>query len=89
VALGARPADVARLVIAQGALLASIGVALGLGGALTLTRFLRSLLFEVGTTDTATFVGVGALLFVVALGACWVPARRAARVDPKQALAAE
>jgi putative ABC transport system permease protein len=89
VALGAQPADVMRLVIAQGAALAGTGIACGLAGALALTRFLRSLLFEVAPTDPATFAGVTVVLFAVALAACWIPARRAAHIDPRQALAAE
>jgi putative ABC transport system permease protein len=85
-ALGARAADVMRLVMGQGGTLALIGVALGLAGALALTRFLRNLLFEVQPTDVATFISVAILLFTAALAACYLPARRAMRVDPTVAL---
>ena len=67
-------------------MLAAIGVALGAGGALLLSRYLESLLFEITPTDPLTWVIVAALLFSVALAACCLPARRAARVDPLEAL---
>jgi putative ABC transport system permease protein len=85
-ALGAKQSDVVKLVVRQGIALALAGVGMGLAGALGLTRVLASLLFEVGTTDPATFVAISLLLTAVALGACFVPARRAARVDPMIAL---
>ena len=85
-ALGARPQDVLRMVIGEGMLLAGAGILLGAGGALALTRFLRSLLFEIKPTDPATFVGVAVVLAVVALAACWIPARRAMKVEPMEAL---
>jgi predicted permease len=84
VALGAQVRDVLRLVVSQGMRMALIGIALG--GALALTRVLESLLLGVGTTDSVTFVGVPLLLVAVALMACYIPARRAARVDPLIAL---
>jgi ABC-type antimicrobial peptide transport system permease subunit len=66
--------------------LAGIGIAIGIAGALALTRFLRSMLFEIKPTDPATFVGVALLLALVALAACYIPARRAMNVDPMEAL---
>jgi len=86
VALGAQPRDIIRMVLGEGALLAGVGVAAGIGGALTLTRFLRSLLFEVNPTDPVTLVAVAILLTLVALAACYIPARRAMKVDPMVAL---
>lgn len=86
VALGARPGAVLKLVVAQAMLPALIGVVIGLGGAFALTRLLSSFLFGVTPTDTPTFVATGALVTMVALGACLVPARNATRVDPMIAL---
>ena len=88
-ALGAQRSDVMTLVIRQGMMLALIGVVIGLAGSFALTRLIESLLFEVSATDLATFVGVAALLIAVALLACWIPARRASRVDPMAALRCE
>ncbi len=85
-ALGAQRTDVLRLILRHGLALTSLGVALGLIGALALTRVLRSHLYEVGTTDPGTFIAVSLLLVVVALLACLIPARRAAKVDPMVAL---
>jgi putative ABC transport system permease protein len=85
-ALGAQQRDVMRLVVGDGARLAFFGIALGLAGALALTRVMTSLLFEVKPTDPATFAGVAILLAMVALAACYIPARRAMRVDPMIAL---
>ena len=85
-ALGAQVRDVLKLVVQQGIQMALIGIALGLAIALALTRVLANLLLGVGTTDAVTFVGVVALLIAVALLACYLPARRAARVDPLVAL---
>jgi ABC-type antimicrobial peptide transport system permease subunit len=86
VALGARPAEVFRMVVAQGMALALGGIALGLAGALALTRTLRALLYDVAPRDPLTLGLVSAALALVALVACWVPARRATGADPLRAL---
>lgn len=88
-ALGARPRDVLALVVRQGMMLAGLGIALGMGGAFAATRLLASLLYGVAPTDLPTFTSVAVLLGAVAFLACWLPARRAARVDPAVALRAE
>jgi putative ABC transport system permease protein len=85
-ALGACRGDVLRMVMREGILLGGAGIGLGIAGALALTRFLQSLLFEIKPTDPATFVGVAISLSLVALAACYIPARRAMRVDPMVAL---
>jgi putative ABC transport system permease protein len=86
VALGAQRSDVLKLVVAQGMKLTLIGACVGLGAALALTRLMQTLLFEVSATDPLTFVALAAFLSVVALVACYLPARRAANVDPMIAL---
>ena len=85
-AMGAQPRNMLALILGRGASLALIGIAAGTLGALALTRFLSSLLFGVAPKDPLTFVGIALLLFGVALAACYVPARRAMRVDPMVAL---
>ncbi len=85
-ALGAQPANVLRMVIREGMLLAAAGIVAGIAGALALGRVLQSLLFEVKPTDPATFVCVAVALALVAAAACYIPARRAMRVDPMVAL---
>jgi predicted permease len=86
IALGAEHAEILGLVLRQGAKLAGTGVAVGLFAALGLTRLLRGLLYGVSATDPVTFAGVAVLLVSVAMLACYIPARRAARVDPTVAL---
>jgi predicted permease len=86
IALGAEHAEILGLVLRQGAKLAGVGVAIGLFAALGLTRLLRGLLYGVSVTDPVTFAGVAVLLMSVAMLACYIPARRAARVDPMVAL---
>jgi predicted permease len=85
-ALGAGKRDVLRLVVGQGLALTGLGLAVGAFGAVLLTRFLSSLLFETGRLDLPTYVGVALLLAAAGLLAAWIPARRAARVDPVIAL---
>jgi predicted permease len=88
-ALGAAPGDLLKLVIRQGMVVALVGTGLGLAGAMLLTRFMRALLFGVRPSDPLTFVAIAAALTVVALAASYIPARRAARIDPIVSLRAE
>jgi putative ABC transport system permease protein len=85
-ALGAQPSDVLRLSLGHGARLAVTGLVIGVGVALVVTRLMSSLLFRVSASDPATFASVSILLIVVAIAACYIPARRAMRVDPMVAL---
>ncbi len=85
-ALGARPVHVLRLVFGQSLVMLVIGTVIGLAGAFALTRLMRTLLFEITATDPLTYVTVIGILTVVALLACYIPARRAAKVDPLVAL---
>jgi putative ABC transport system permease protein len=85
-ALGAARSDVLKLVVGQGMLPVLIGIAVGIAGALALTRFLASMLYGVRPTDPATFLGVAGLMAGVAHLACYLPARRATKVDPMVAL---
>jgi putative ABC transport system permease protein len=85
-ALGAQANNVLRLVVGQGLLLALIGVGVGLAGAFALTRVVKSFLYGLGATDLVTFAAISLLLFLVALAACFIPARRATKVDPLVAL---
>ena len=84
--LGAQGGDVLGLVMKQGAGMVAFGIAVGLATAFALTRLMASLLFGVTATDIPTFVSVTIILFGVALAACYIPARRATRVDPIQTL---
>jgi len=86
IALGAQRRDVLRLVLGDGAKLAFLGIAIGIAGAIALTRLMTSLLFEVKPTDPETFAVVAIVLAIVALAACYLPARRAVRADPMVAL---
>ena len=88
-ALGAQARDVIALVMRQGSRLTAIGTVAGLIGALALTRWLESLLDGVSARDPFTFLGIAALLVAVALLASWLPARRAARVEPVIAIRSE
>lgn len=88
-ALGAAPTDVLRMVLSEGLALVGLGLLLGLGGAFLATRYLASLLFEVGRLDAGSYGGVAALLLLAGLAASWLPARRATRVDPVSALRSE
>jgi putative ABC transport system permease protein len=89
VALGAQRLDILRMALAEGMRIVVIGLASGLVGAAIMTRFFRSMLFDVGTADPITFLSVSAILAGVALFACYIPARRATRVDPLVALRQE
>jgi putative ABC transport system permease protein len=89
IALGAQPANVMRMVLGQGMLLTILGVGIGIAGALALTRLVKTLLFEVAPNDPFTFASVAASLVVAAALASFLPARRAASIDPIVALRSE
>ena len=85
-ALGAQRGTVIRYVLAQGMMPVALGVVVGIAGAFAVTQVLRTMLFGVSTTDPITFTFAVLLLIVVALAACSIPARRATRIDPMEAL---
>jgi putative ABC transport system permease protein len=85
-ALGARRSDVLKMVLNEGMAMAAVGVIAGLASGLALTRVMASLLYEVSATDPAIFFSLALVLFLVAIMACLIPARRATRVDPMKAL---
>jgi putative ABC transport system permease protein len=88
-ALGAQRSGILKLIVGRGLLLAAVGVVLGLAGSFAVTRVMANLLIGVSPTDATTFTAVAAVLTVVALLACYIPARRAARLDPMLALRTE
>src|SRR5205085_2603863 len=88
-ALGARPGGIVSLVLASGARVVAAGTVVGIGGALALSGLLKGMLFGIGPRDAATFIGAPLILAAVALLAAYVPARRAARMEPMQGLRAE
>jgi putative ABC transport system permease protein len=88
-ALGARREQIVQMMLGQGMRLLGIGLGVGLLGAFAASKVLRTLLFEVNPSDPLTYIGVALLLAVVAALACWIPARRASRVDPMITLRAE
>jgi putative ABC transport system permease protein len=89
IALGAQRLDILRMALREGMRIVVIGLAAGLAGAAIMTRFFRSMLFDVGPADPITFLSVSALLAGIALLACYIPAQRATRVNPLVALREE
>jgi ABC-type antimicrobial peptide transport system permease subunit len=89
IALGAQRRDVLSLIIGKGLKLTLLGAGMGVVSTLMFARLIQSLLYEVQPADPLTFVGVSFILLLVALLACWLPARRASRVDPMEALRCE
>jgi putative ABC transport system permease protein len=88
-AIGARPGEIVRMILGQGMGLALMGVALGILGSFALTHMVKSFLFGVTPNDPVTFLGVAGVLTAAAFAACYVPARRASRIDPNIALRVE
>jgi putative ABC transport system permease protein len=88
-ALGARRWDVLNLILSQGAKLTVVGIVIGVGASLGLTKLMARMLYGVSSSDPLTFIGVAILLSLVALAACYIPTRRAMRVDPMVALRCE
>jgi ABC-type antimicrobial peptide transport system permease subunit len=89
IALGAQRMDVLRLMLWEGTRLALVGVAIGITAAFAMTRLMAKMLYGVSATDPLTFAGVAVVLMLVATAACYLPARRATRIDPMQALRSE
>jgi putative ABC transport system permease protein len=89
IALGAQTGNVLKMVLRQGLKLTALGLALGLAAAYALTRYMQSMLFGVKPADPVTFAAIALLVIVVAIAACWIPARRATKVDPIVALRSE
>jgi ABC-type lipoprotein release transport system permease subunit len=85
-AMGAEAGTVQRLVLGEGLKVASVGLVIGIGGAWALTGILESLLFDIGARDPVSFLMGPVVLTLVAIAACWIPARRATRVDPVSVL---
>jgi ABC-type antimicrobial peptide transport system permease subunit len=85
-AIGATAGDVLKMIVREGFILTAIGLAIGLAGAFALTRLLQGLVFGVSTTDAASFIGAIAVLGIASLAASWLPARRAAKLEPLTAL---
>jgi ABC-type antimicrobial peptide transport system permease subunit len=88
-ALGATPADVVRMILREGARVVALGLIVGIGGSLAVMRVLAALLYGVSTTDPLTIACASAIVAVVALAVTYLPARRAARLDPRSALAGD
>ncbi|TAK18743.1 MAG: FtsX-like permease family protein, partial [Acidobacteria bacterium] len=84
--LGANSGMIQRMVLSEGGVLLVVGLVLGAAGAVLTTRFIRGLLYSVATDDPVTVIGVSALMALVGLTACWIPARRAAKIDPQLAI---
>jgi putative ABC transport system permease protein len=84
--LGANPQQILAMILREGGVLVVAGLGIGVAGALVLTRYIQGLLFNVGANDPATLIGVAVLMAGIGLVACWVPAARAARIAPSEAL---